>query len=70
MALHCQRQNIPTQEENLRQEFKLALRKKRIQEALWPKRTQPQSIKGYDLHKCARHHKFKKSVGFVGQKPT
>ena len=64
------RQKIPTQEENIRHEFKLALRKKKIQEALWIKRTQTQTIKGEDLHKCARRHKFKKSVGFVGQKPT
>ena len=56
------RQNIPTLEENQRQEFKLALRKKKIQEALWTTRTQFQSIKGYDLHKCARRHKFKKKV--------
>ena len=62
------RQNIPTLEENQRQEFKLALRKKKIQEALWTTRTQSQSIKGYDLHKCARRHKFKKKCWVCGSK--
>ncbi len=62
------RQNIPTLEENQRQEFKLALRKKKIQEALWTTRTQFQSIKGYDLHKCARRHKFKKKCWVCGSK--
>ena len=62
------RQKIPTQEENIRHEFKLALRKKKIQEALWIKRTHTQSVKGFDLHKCARRHKFKKRCWVCGSK--
>ena len=55
------RQKAPTEEKNYitnRQEFKLALRKKAIYDIITSKRSQIQSIKGYNLSLRSKRYKY------------
>ena len=54
------RQSIPSEIKRGNQEFRLAFRKKKIEEAIWAKRNTINPIKGYELGKYSRLRYFKK----------
>ena len=64
------RQNIPSEIKRENQKFRLALRKKKINEAIWAKRNPTNPIKGYNLGKYSRRRYFKKDAGYMGQATT
>ena len=65
------RQNTPSEIKRENQEFRLALRKKKINEAIWAKRNPTNPIKGYDIGKYSLVADIsKKDAGYVGQATT
>ena len=64
--MDLERQDTSTKIKRAQQEFRLKLRKERIEEALWAKRNPIKSIKGYDLGKYAHKRKHKKRCWVCG----
>ena len=60
------RQNTPSKIMREKQEFRLAFRKKKIEEVIWAQRYPTNPIKGYDLTKYSRRHHFKKRCWLCG----
>ena len=54
------RQNLPSKIRREKQEFRLTLRKKKIEEVIYVQRYPINPIKGYDLTKYSLLHYFKK----------